>query len=150
VVGSTNANGQVTFTIKPKTIGTIKVTVTRLHNTDNNYNQYRPSQTVCQVGGGGGQSSGLGNITPTCLSITEIPTITKDNILIKFGLPKPGPFSFTIYDISGSKMNVINSIKHLAGYYQEMIHVDDLANGIYFIALQQNQIIVNRKFLILK
>jgi hypothetical protein len=56
LVNSTNESGQVTFSVKPRSTGLMKVTVTRLHNADNNYNQYRPSQTNCQVviGGGGG------------------------------------------------------------------------------------------------
>lgn len=48
-VASTNAAGQATFDIEPETIGAMKITVTRLHNIENDYKQYLPSQTTCEV-----------------------------------------------------------------------------------------------------
>ena len=151
VVGTTNANGQVTFTIRPRSTGTIKVTVTRLHNADNNYSQYRPSQTNCQVVDlGGEQSSGSSQLKPPSLCIIEMPVITKDNVLIKYGLPKDGDIAFMIYDASGSLVNSIQDKKQKAGYYQKMINTKNLANGIYFVALQQNQVSISRKLLIVK
>jgi len=151
-VGSTNANGQVTFTIKPKTTGEMKVTVTRLHNADNNYTQYRPSETYCEVvlGKGGGQSSGSEDMLPSTLCITQMPTIFSSSSVINYGVPHEGDLIISLYDITGSKVKTISRKNMLPGYYQERIDVSKLSNGIYFIMLRQDNDKVTRKFLVVK
>jgi len=151
-VGSTNANGQITFRIKPKTTGTIKVTVTRLHNADNNYNQYRPSETYCEVilGKGGGQSSGSAEILPSTLCITQMSTFSRNNTMISFGVPKKGDITISVYDATGSRVNLIARKNVLPGYYQERIDTKKFSSGIYFIMLRQDNDKVTRKFLVVK
>jgi hypothetical protein len=152
LVGSTNASGQVTFTIQPHHTGTIKVTVTRLHNADNNYNQYRPSQTTCSVidPGGGGQSSGSGEVRPPLLSITGMPTIVQDNVCVDYGIPNESEVSFLIYDINGSLIDEFHEAKRPPGYYQKTMILNNLPTGIYFLILKQNQCAVTRKLLIVR
>lgn len=149
-VGSTNGNGQVTFTIKPKTTGTIKVTVTRLHNADNNYTQYRPSETYCEVilCKGGGQSSGLEEMLPSTLCITQMTTISRNNSMIGFGVPKKGDITISVYDATGSRVNLMARKNVLPGYYQEKIDMRNLSSGIYFIMLKQDNDKVTGKFLV--
>lgn len=151
-VGSTNANGQVTFTIKPNTTGTIKVTVMRLHNADNNYTQYRPSQTTCRVLNypGGGQSSGSEDIVPSTLCITEMPTFLRRNTMIKFGVPRKGDITISLYDITGSRIESIRRENLIPGYYQEKIDTRNLSSGVYFIVFKQDNEKVNKKFLLIK
>ncbi|MCK4822894.1 T9SS type A sorting domain-containing protein, partial [bacterium] len=150
-VGSTDANGQVTFVITPQTTGIIKVTVTRLHNLDN-YSQYRPSQTTCQVlyYPGGQQSSGSEEMLPTILCITAMPTILRNNMVIKFGVPSKGDITISVYDVTGSKVKSIKRNNLLPGYYQERIDTERLASGVYFVVLKQGDEKVSRKFLLVK
>ena len=151
-VGSTNSNGQVTFTITPQSSGTMKVTVTRLHNADNlAYTQYRPSQTTCLVlEPGGGQSSGSDELIPSSLCIANFPTFVQENLTISYGIPEPGEVFLIIYDITGSIVGS-KTLKHQRpGYYKEMINSEGLSNGIYFLMLKQHNEQVSRKFLLIK
>ncbi len=152
-VGSTNANGQATFTVTPQSTGTLKVTVTRLHNADNNYTQYRPSQTICQVlipSEGGEQSSGSDELLPTSLCITGLPSIVKGNLTINYGIPILGEVNLTIYDATGSKVKSISHANLKPNYYRETINTDGLTAGIYFVVLKQNHEKVSKKFLLIK
>ncbi|MEO0183447.1 MAG: T9SS type A sorting domain-containing protein [candidate division WOR-3 bacterium] len=152
-VGSTNANGQVTFTVTPQSTGILKVTVTRLHNADNNYTQYRPSQTTCQVlipPEGGEQSSGSDELLPTSLCITGLPSIVKGDLNINYGIPIPGDVHFAIYDATGSMVKSITHANLKPKYYREYINTDKLSSGIYFVVLKQNNENVSKKFLLIK
>lgn len=151
-IGWTNTNGQVTFTITPSTCDTIKVTVTRLHNTYD-YSQYLPSQTICEVvagGGGGEQSAWSENIAPDHLCITQMPTFLEDGSLIKFGLPERSKIYLAIYDIMGSKVEILKEGVLQAGYYIEKIDTKKFPCGIYFVILRQGDDKVSRKFLVIK
>ncbi|MGB9722101.1 MAG: C25 family cysteine peptidase, partial [bacterium] len=152
-VGSTNANGHVTFTIKPQSTGTLKVTVTRLHNADNNYTQYRPSQTICLVlipPEGGEQSSESEKLIPTSLCITGLPTLVKGSLTINYGVPVQGDVQLAIYDATGSVVKSINRTHLKPEYYREIINTEDLSCGIYFVVLKQNNEKVSRKFLLIE
>lgn len=48
-VGRTGLNGKASFQIVSERSGTLKVTVTRVHNYSDSYIQYLPSQTTCAV-----------------------------------------------------------------------------------------------------
>jgi hypothetical protein len=152
-VGYTDAGGEVAFVITPQTTGTLKVTVTRLHNFSGSYAQYRPSQTTCRVrdyGGGGGQSFGSEDILPSTLCVTQMATILRTNNVITFGIPREGDITITLYDITGSRAKVIKRENLLPGYYQEKIDVTRLSSGIYFIVLRQANERVSRKCLLIK
>jgi len=152
-VGNTDANGEVTFVIKPKTTGMIKVTATRFHNIENDYDQYRPSQTTCNVlvyPGGGQQASDSGNTVPSTLCFTQTPTIFSNNTIINYGVPHKGDITLSLYDITGSRMDLIKKRNLLPGYYQERINTKKLTNGIYFIVLKQGDRKVNKKFILVR
>ncbi len=151
-VGLTNANGQITFTINPQTTGTMKITVTRLHNADNNFTQYLPSQTTCLVviePKGGVQDSGSDELIPTILCITQMPGFAKGDLNITFGIPKQGNVSLAIYDITGALVKKTMSTDLTPGYYNKTVKTDGLANGTYFIILNHNKDMLSRKFIIL-
>jgi hypothetical protein len=149
-VGSTNSNGQVTFTVSPTSTGTLKVTVTRLHNADNNYNQYRPSQSTCQVvGGGGGQSSGEEVIKPSSLYLADVPILAQQGLTLDYGIPITGEIIVSLYDETGALVKTIIKTKKQAGYHKQIISTDNLANGIYFVVLEQNQQSISKKLLII-
>jgi len=152
-VGSTDANGQVTFTITPQYGGSMKVTVTRFHNIESDYSQYRPSQTLCEVmpaGGGGGQSAGSNTIAPEHLCITWMPALIKGNVSIKYGVPEKKKIDLTIYNIIGARVSTLKNEKLVPGYYEDMFDTRDLASGVYFIVLRQGNEKVSRKFLFIR
>jgi hypothetical protein len=155
-VGLTDADGQVAFTIRPQTTGEIKVTVTRAHDADLNYNQYRPSQTVCRVSEDteeGGQASGSGEVAPLKLCITEMPTILSNSCAIRFGVPyvpHKEEITISVYNVIGSRVRTIRRKDMPAGYYHEWLDIGPFANGVYFIVLRQGSEVVNRKFLVIR
>ncbi len=151
-VGRTDANGQVTFIINPKSEGTMKVTVTRLHNYDESYTQYLPSQTNCRVlySPDGEQSSGSDDIMPDHLCITQMPTFCSKMLLMKYGIPIANAIDLVIYDIAGSRilMKKIGSLR--PGYYEERIDLADLSNGVYYMVIRQGKEKVTKKFLVVR
>ena len=152
-VGSTDANGQVTFSITPQYGGPMKVTVTRFHNIDTYYNQYRPSQTFCEViptEGGGGQSAGSNTIAPEHLCITWMPTLFKDGATIRYGVPEKNNVDLVVYNILGARIRTLRNEKLVPGYYEDTFAARDLASGIYFIVLRQGNEKVSKKFLLIK
>jgi hypothetical protein len=151
-VGYTDANGQVTFIIYPKSAGSMKVTVTRLHNHDDTYTQYLPSQTTCRVmySPSGGQTSDSQNMVPYHLCITYMPTLCRNSILIKYGIPQEDAVEFTIYDITGSHIATRKIDALIPGYYDERIDIDNLSNGVYFMRLRQGIEKVTKKFLVIR
>jgi hypothetical protein len=151
MVGSTNSSGQVTFTFTPQSTGTLKVTVTRLHSADNNYNQYRPSQTTCQVvSGGGGQSSGSNDLSPATLCIRNLPAVLHGNTSIRFEIPEKGELTVSIIDVTGARIQLVMRRHITPGFYQKRVVTDALANGVYFITLELNNKKVSQKFLLVK
>jgi len=151
-VGSTDANGQVTFRIKAQSTGTLKVTVTRFHNSSSNYTQYRPSQTTCQVlePPGGGQSSGSDKLLPTSLCITGLQTVINEKFVLTYGISMQGDVSITIYDATGSKVKSMVCLDLQSGYYEEFMDVRKFSCGVYFLELKQNEKKVSRKLLVVK
>jgi len=149
-VGPTNANGRVTFNITAQSTGTLKVTVTRCHNL-NNYTQYRPSQTTCEVirPPGGGQATGTEEILPAILCITGLPALVRDYLAVSYGVPLQGDALLTIYDVTGSKVKTVR-ISLRPGFYSKNIETKDLPSGIYFIVLKQNNEQVSKKFLLIR
>lgn len=151
-VGSTDANGQVTFRIAPRTTGILKVTVTRFHNSGSNYAQYRPSQTTCQVlePPGGGQSSGSNELLPTTLCIIDLTTISRDNLIINYSIPVYGDAFLYIYDVTGSMVWVISQENLQPGFYKMTVDTKGFSCGVYFVVLKQNNEKVSKKFLLVK
>ncbi len=152
LIDYTDATGWVTFIITPQTSGTLKITVTRSHNLDYDYTQYLPSQTTCQVGwpGGGEQTSDSEEITPMSLSITELPTITKGNVTIKYEAPNQDDITISIYNSIGSCVWKCTQRLPSAGYYRQRVNVKDMTSGVYFIVLTQGKEKVSKKIVLTK
>lgn len=151
-VQSTDCYGQTIFYITPSTTGTMNVTVTRGHNYGDYYIQYYPSRTICEViiGPGGGQSSGSDHLLPTELSIVQISSISKTNLLLKYAIPDNGKLILSIYDASGKLVKSFKRKDLSAGYYEEKIDLRDLPAGIYFVILKQYTNRVVQKVVIVK
>ena len=152
-VGSTDANGQVTFSITPQYGGSMKVTVTRFHNIESDYDQYRPSQTFCTVmpGGDGGKQSADSNlIVPEQLCITSMPTFVKEGTTIKYGVPEKNNVDLAVYNIIGARIRTIMNEILKPGYYEDTFSARDLPSGVYFIVLRQGEDKVSQKFLFVR
>jgi len=153
-VGSTDANGQITFSITPQFSGPMKVTVTRFHNIESDYDQYRPSQTLCEVmpaEEGGGQSASSNTVVPEHLCITLMPTLVKDEAKIKYGVPeKDDVVGLTVYNVLGAQVRALRNEQLVPGYYEDRFDVGDLPGGVYFVVLKQNDMNISKKFLIMK
>lgn len=151
-IEKTDEGGDATFLITPNTTGTLKVTVTRFHN-DESYTQYLPSQTFCEVlefPGGGSQASGSENIMPDHICITRLPTLCRNNAVLKFGVPKEGVVDMALYDITGARVNIIVSRVMLPGYYELRIDIEDLPGAVYFATLRQGKEMAVRKLIVVK
>jgi len=147
----TNANGQFTFTITPNTTGYIRITVTRLHNFNSSYKQFLPYQDSCQVVDIRGEQTFKGEEgIPTQLSIMQMSTFPKRKMLIQFSVPIEDKIEIVIYDITGSSVKTVVSKFLKPGYYEEVIDTGELPNGIYFIALQQNDKQTSKKFVLIE
>jgi len=153
-VGSTDANGQITFSITPQFSGPMKVTVTRFHNIESDYDQYRPSQALCEVmpaEEGGGQSASSNTVVPEHLCITLMPTLVKDEAKIKYGVPeKDDVVGLTVYNVLGAQVRALRNEQLVPGYYEDRFDVGDLPGGVYFVVLKQNDMNISKKFLIMK
>lgn len=151
-VGTTDGLGRVTFIISPQTLGNIKVTVTRLHNLDGSYTQYRPSETYCAVvlSGGGGQASESHGVIPSDLCLMQIPTIFRNNIDFTYGVPVKGDVSISVCDITGSKIQSVKQKDMFPGYFHGELSAEKLASGVYFIVLKQGDAKVSKKILFIK
>ncbi|MGB9721889.1 MAG: T9SS type A sorting domain-containing protein, partial [bacterium] len=150
-MGYSDANGQITFTITPQTTGTIRVTVTRIHD-NNTYIQYFPSQTTCMVlePPGGSQSSDSNEILPTTPCILHLSTIIRSSITIIYGTPEQGALSIDIYDATGSKVKTIMHPDLSPGCHRESVDAKGLASGVYFVVLKQNKGQASKKFLLIR
>ena len=113
-----------------------------------------PSLTTCAVitraEGGGGQTSGSDEISPAVLCITKVPTVLKYNRIIEYGVPKKGVVTLVFYDILGTKVQLLKREYLNPGYYQAQISTENLASGIYFVVLTQNNNKVSKKMLFVK
>ncbi|MGB3479185.1 MAG: T9SS type A sorting domain-containing protein [bacterium] len=69
---------------------------------------------------------------------------------IKYAVYTQTETELSLYDVTGSRINVLKHKNVVPGYYQENIDVSKLSNGIYFIMLRQDNDKVTRKFLVVK
>jgi hypothetical protein len=143
-IGYTDENGEVTFDICAQTEGELKITCYRPLQED--YAQYLPTQTICQVEGKGssgeqGQVSSL----PKELSLSVASSITYSNLKISYGLPKDGRVKLVLYDLTGKLIKVIMDESQTAGYYKTTFDLrsEQLSNGVYFLTLELDK---NKKF----
>ena len=147
----TNTNGQYTFTITPRTTGYLRVTVTRLHNFNSSYKQFLPYRDSCQVvESDGKRTARTGNIAPDQLCITQMPTLFKNEALIKFGIPIESTVEIITYDITGSRVKTVINECLKPGYYEKAIDTRELSKGVYFVVLRQNDEEISKKFIIIE
>ena len=79
-----------------------------------------------------------------------MPFVIKNKTLIFFGVPSSGDVELFIYNSLGQQLISRKIINARPGYYREVINVNNVSEGIYFLLIKQNDEKVNRKFIILK
>lgn len=146
-LGQTDARGSVTFAVTPRSSGTLRVTVTRVHNLNVSYLQYLPSRTTCEVLGSseGGPLSGDDQLRPGVLCILALPALTRGNPAIAFGVPSPGEVRLSIYDLTGSLVRIQGWQDLRPGTHADAVDTRGLSSGVYFMRLEQNGTRVSRK-----
>ncbi|HEC78484.1 MAG TPA: T9SS type A sorting domain-containing protein [candidate division WOR-3 bacterium] len=78
------------------------------------------------------------------------PNPSRGIVNIAYTLLKYSDIELSIYDVTGSRMNVLKQEKIPPGYYQERIDTKNLSSGIYFVVLRQDNVKVSKKFLLVK
>jgi len=69
---------------------------------------------------------------------------------IEYVLQKPGVAEISIYDVTGARKKSIQHQVQPSGWYHEKFDARDLASGVYFIVLKQNNEKISKKFLLIK
>lgn len=78
------------------------------------------------------------------------PSVVRNSINIEWTLKKPACIELSIYDATGSKVKTIKETDIPIYHYKEFIDLHDLACGVYFMVLKQNNEEVSKKFILIK
>jgi len=153
LTGTTNTNGQVTFSVTAYSAGTINVTATA------NYNYIPGVNTITVWSGpsGGGQSAGLvkGGL-PTVYGLSPLsPSPFRENTEVKYQLPKQGVVDLQVYDAAGRLVRTLTQGQTSAGYYFLKWDGKDeagraLPGGVYFVKFKANEYESIQKTILLK
>jgi len=99
--------------------------------------------------GGGGSQTVAGN-QPIIYSISTYPNPAKNDMRIKFGLPKEERVSLKIYDVSGRQIKVLINDNLKAGYHIVRLDDIDLPSGIYFARLVTDDYRETKKLIVMR
>jgi hypothetical protein len=89
-------------------------------------------------------------IQDTRFRLEVYPNPVQGVLNIKYAVYTQTETELSLYDITGSRINVLKQKKLVPGYYEDMLDARDLASGIYFIVLRQGNEKVSKKFLLIK
>ncbi|MGB9722102.1 MAG: T9SS type A sorting domain-containing protein [bacterium] len=78
------------------------------------------------------------------------PNISYGRLTIEYNLQNKGDVEIGIYDVIGAKRKSIKFKNCQSGNYTKILNLSDLASGVYFVALKQNNEKVSKKFLLIK
>jgi len=97
---------------------------------------------------------GIRNINETIPTIyllyQNYPNPFNPSTTIKYGLPKNGPVSIIVYDITGREITkLVNEVKQ-AGYHTVFFNATDFSSGIYFYRIIAGDFIQTKKMVIIK
>lgn len=85
-------------------------------------------------------SAGIPSISKSSISFELSPNPASDYITVELGKPTIGKLSIT--DLNG---RVLKSIHLIGDFYT--ISIDDMANGHYFVNIEQNGVVSSKKFI---
>lgn len=84
------------------------------------------------------------------LRMQIFPNISYGVLNIQCNLKNKGDGEIEIYDATGTKRKSIKLANRQTGYHKEVLNLDGLASGIYFMVLKQNEEKVSKKFLLIR
>jgi hypothetical protein len=76
------------------------------------------------------------------------PNPASHNLNLGFDLKNAGKVRISLIDIIGKEVAILREGNFSNGGYEEMFHLPSLNNGIYFISINANNEVLNRKILI--
>ncbi len=101
-------------------------------------------------GGSGGGTQTADENLPILHSILTYPNPARNDMRIKFGLPKEEKVSLIIYDVSGREIEFIVDKVLRAGYYTIRLDNMNLPSGIYFARLVTDNYTEIKKLVVMK
>jgi hypothetical protein len=90
------------------------------------------------------------NMPKTSFALQIFPNPIQNSLNIRYVLPKPGTVTISIYDVTGAKKGSIQHKVRASGWYQEKLDVRNLASGVYFIELKQEEQKLSRKCILVR
>ncbi|MGB9722103.1 MAG: T9SS type A sorting domain-containing protein [bacterium] len=84
------------------------------------------------------------------LRIKVHPNISYGYLTIEYSLRNTGDVEIEIYDVIGAKRKSIKFKNCQSGNYTKILNLSDLASGVYFVALKQNNEKVSKKFILMR
>ncbi len=84
------------------------------------------------------------------LKIKVYPSISYGLLNIEYNLKNEGNAEIEIYDAIGTRRKLIKLTNCQLGHCEKIINLADLASGVYFVVLRQNNEKVSKKFLLIK
>jgi hypothetical protein len=96
-------------------------------------------------------SSGLAeNETLSNLSIYPNPLVIGSDLHMGFVLKRAGEVKISLLDITGKEVSVLKNEQFSMGKSEETVALPELTNGIYFVRLELDGKVINRKLLLQK
>ncbi len=99
--------------------------------------------------GDGGSQSAYSNI-PLVHSLSLYPNPARNDMTIRFGIPREEKVSLRIYDVSGREVKTLVDGRLEAGYHTIRLDSKNLPSGIYFARLVTNNYELTKKLVLMK
>ncbi|MCK4257121.1 T9SS type A sorting domain-containing protein, partial [candidate division WOR-3 bacterium] len=99
--------------------------------------------------GDGGTQTATSDI-PLIHSLSLYPNPAKNNMTMRFGLPKEERVSLKVYDVSGREVETLENRRLKAGYYTIRLDNMNLPSGIYFARLVTDTYEETKKLVLIK
>ena len=90
------------------------------------------------------------SILPLSCTLSVNPNPFNPTTTIAFALPEAGYVSLTVYDIQSREVAKLVNEHHSSGEYQAVFDGSDLASGIYFARLDNGELQMTQKLLLIK
>ncbi|MEA3432040.1 MAG: T9SS type A sorting domain-containing protein [candidate division WOR-3 bacterium] len=99
--------------------------------------------------GDGGSQSAYSNI-PLVPSLSLYPNPTRNDMVIRFGIPREEKVSLKVYDVSGREVKMLVDDKVEAGYHTVRFDGKGFPSGIYFARLVTNNYEATKKLVLMR
>jgi hypothetical protein len=140
--GTTNASGQVSFTVTVPSTGTLLVGAYK--------HDYVPDTDVIYIGTGTEEGQGAAIMSDLSLGMPA-PNPVSVSAAIDFSVPSTGRVELAVYDLSGHKTGTIIDGVIVAGVHSVTWQPDSrIANGVYFLRLTTESGTITRQLMVVR